>query len=329
MIHEDWRDAASGLVERLLAAEEQRWGAHLGWDVGPALRQADEARRAGVLPGVVVRSRAGEPLALSFFDASHGVVRIRALTGTSAGALRLMLDLICLSPEAQLATGLTCLVFPTTTSAASALARQRFALESRPYLSLSLASCPRLSWDRGPVRAWVTEDVAPVTRLLARAYTGDREARCYAYRGRLDEWARYAAQLLQSPLAGTFEPAWSFVAESHCEFLGAVLCTRVSPVTAHIAQVVTDPAHRRRGVASGLLGAACRAARQSGIERITIHTSEQNAGTRALAAHMGFLPTAWSFLYAHRGPIARRVKPLDPESDASIAEPAATRPDLP
>ena len=323
MICSDWRDAPAGVLAPLFAAEEQRWAEELGWDLGPSLRVVEEARARGELPGLIVRSRTGEALAWSFHVLSHGLVQIGALTGRSAGAVRLLLEGICLSPEAQLAQGLSCFLFPVSTSVASALARQRFALQTQRYLSRTLAAEIAPPGSRLDVRPWQPEDSPTLVRLLARAYAGDAGARCFAPHGRLDEWAHYTGQLLSGPACGAFRPEWSVVAvAADGSPAGLVIATEIAPGTAHLAQVAVDPAHRGRRVGAALVAAACTAARRAGAERMTLIVGDHNAPARRLYDRLGFEDSSRAFLYAHRGPVPRRFsEPLRRSTEAFAEQP--------
>jgi ribosomal protein S18 acetylase RimI-like enzyme len=308
MICADWRDAPADVLAPLLAAEHQRWDQHLAWDLRPSLEVIERARAAGELPGFIVSNRrTGEPLAWSFYVLAHGILQIGALAGTTAGAVRMLLEEICVSAEARLARGLSCFVFPASASVASALARQRFALDTHRYLCHPLTTAVASPQVVTPLRPWRAEDTTTAVRLLARAYGGDAAARCFAPQARLEEWAHYVGQLLQGPACGRFSPEESFVAEdAGGRLAGAVLVTRVAAGTAHVAQVAVDPACRGAGVAAALVGAACEAARARGAARVTLLVNEQNAAARSLYRRLGFADSPWAFLYGHRAPVARR-----------------------
>jgi ribosomal protein S18 acetylase RimI-like enzyme len=307
----DWRDAPADMLTPLLAAERQRWIQHLWWDLRPSLDSIERARTAGELPGLIVcNRRTGEPLAWSFYVLAHGVLQIGALAGATAGAVRMMLEEICVSAEAQLARGLSCFLFPTSASVASALARQRFALNTYRYLCLPLDGAERVRHSTAALRPWRPDDTAAAVRLLARAYAGDAGAQCFAPRARLDEWAHYVGQLLRGPASGHFAPEESFVAEDDAgQLAGAVLVTRVAPDTAHVAQLAVHPARRGVGVGAALVAAACATARARGATRVTLLANEQNVAASALCARLRFVESSSSFIYAHRGPVARRFSP--------------------
>ena len=337
MICLDWRDEAPEVLVPLYAAERRRWAQQLGWDLGPSLRLVEQARVAGDVPGLVLRDSRGVPAGWAYYILSQGSVQIGALNATTAGGLRLLLDRIFRSPEAHVAQELSCFLYPVSSSVVSALNRQRFVLEHPEYLSVGLqTSGPVLSG--GPVaveaeiRAWQEGETASAVRLVARAYAGDASARCFAPHGQLSEWAHYVGQLLHGPGCGAFLPEASLVVPSDATPSGlaaAIAMTTIAPGTAHVAQLVVDPAMRRRGLAKQLLFAAAERARAAGARRLTLIVSPGNAAAQALYARLGFT-TIGTLLYGYRGAAPRRFAVTDvPGVSAqtpSPSGPAALRP---
>jgi len=313
MICLDWRDEAPEVLVPLYAAERRRWAQQLGWDLGPSLRLVEQARVAGDVPGLVLRDSRGAPVGWAYYILSQGSVQIGALNATTAGGLRLLLDRIFRSPEAHVAQELSCFLYPVSSSVVSALNRQRFVLEHPEYLSAALqASGPVLgsqpaAADAG-IRSWVEADTAGAVRLVARAYAGDRSARCFAPHGHLNEWAHYVGQLLHGPGCGAFLPEASLVAVSDATPSGlgaALIMTTIAPGTAHVAQLVVDPVLRRRGLGRQLIVAAAERARAAGARRLTLIVSPGNEPARALYTRLGFT-TIGTLLYGYRGAAPRR-----------------------
>ena len=77
------------------------------------------------------------------------------------------------------------------------------------------------------------------------------------------------------------------------------MTTTLQRDTAHIAQLVVDPAYRRQGFARALVDDASRRAGAAGCWRVTLLVAEDNTSARDLYAALGFEPVA-SFLYATR-----------------------------
>ena len=80
---------------------------------------------------------------------------------------------------------------------------------------------------------------------------------------------------------------------------GLVLTTTLQRDTAHIAQLVVDPAYRRRGLARALVEDASRRAGAAGCWRVTLLVADDNTAARDLYASLGFEPVA-HFLHATR-----------------------------
>jgi ribosomal protein S18 acetylase RimI-like enzyme len=147
------------------------------------------------------------------------------------------------------------------------------------------------------------------------------EARCFAPDGRLDQWAHYLGQLLATPACGRHLPDASFaiVHRDRREPAGAVITTAIAPDTAHIAQIVVDPAWRRAGLAAELLAASLEAVRAAGYSNLSLLVAEANAPARRLYARLGFAETA-SFIYASRGALTRRATPPGPAAFGVAAD---------
>jgi ribosomal protein S18 acetylase RimI-like enzyme len=325
MICHDWRDASPGLLASLYAAERRRWMEDLSWDLGPSLATVEQARAAGELPGVLVCDRRGNPVGWSFYVLSHGLLQVGGIVADSAGVLRLMLNHICASPEAHMAQGLSCFLFPVSSSVQSALARQRFALEPYEYLCLDLERNPVAPPASGHgdtlpgPRPWRQEDTTGAVRLLARAYAGDPASRCFAPHASLEEWAHYVGQVLSGPGCGRPALEASFVVpstETPSGLAGLVLTTFVADETAHVAQVAVDPLQRGHGIATALIQAASSRARAAGARRLTLLVAQHNRAAQTLYAAFGFVRVS-ALVYGHRGPVPRRIG--RPASEAVVA----------
>ncbi len=309
----DWRDADPGQITPLYAAERGRWLDALAWDPQTSWAVVEDARSAGVLPGLLARDRSGNVVGWAFYLLRGEVLHVGALVADTAAVIRSLLDAVWQSPEASLAKGLSCFVFPTSSALQTALVRSRFSVRRYPYLRRALTD------DRWPgppsqddapapgagseprIRTWRTNDGPATIRLLAVAYAGHAASRCFAPHGRLDEWAHYVGQLLQGPGCGSLLPAASFAVEDPVtdRLVGVILTTSVADSTAHVAQVAVDATARRRGLGQALVARAGRAARDAGHDRLTLMVAEENTGARRVYDRLGFEPCA-SFLYGSR-----------------------------
>jgi len=326
MTFEDWRDVNPGELAPLYAVECERYRVLLGWDLEPSCRIIEEARRAGRLPGLALRGPGGEIAGWAFFVVHDGVLQIGGLVADSAARLRRLIDRVLQSPEAAFARAMSAFVFPVSSSLQSAFERQRFAVERHPYLSRAIGGKAQTGEAQPELaaefrrRTLMEVDPADVVRLTARSYAGLPEARCFAADGRLDQWAHYLGQLLATPACGRYLPEVSFAIERRDsrQVVGAVITTAIAPGTAHIAQIVVEPACRRSGLARVLIASVLSAAGGAGYSHLSLIVAENNAPAQRLYAHLGFQETA-SFIFASRAALTRRATP-PPLSSRELVE---------
>jgi ribosomal protein S18 acetylase RimI-like enzyme len=304
---EDWRLAPADLVARLLDAERQRWIADLHWDAEAAFGLLERSRQAGQAPGLVAYDADGRPSGWAHYFLNNRRLQIGGLVAESGEVTRQLLDDVLRTPEAELAADVLCFAFPSSPALEGALARRRF--DVTRYLYLQRALSPSAAHAPGgpasplgsQLRTWIEDDGVDTVRLLARAYTGSGAARAFAPRGTLEEWAQYVAQIIKTPGCGRFLPAASVSVQHPADdrLRGVALTTALQRDTAHLAQLVVDPAYRRRGLARALVEDVSRRAGAAGCWRVTLLVAEDNAPARDLYAALGFEPVA-SFLYATR-----------------------------
>ena len=307
---QDWRDVSPAEVVPLLQAERRRWLDTLHWDLGPALKLVESARIRGEVPGLVLRDDRGQAAGWAFYLLAGRQLQIGAVNATTAAGVRQLLDGVMAAPEAQLASSLSCFLYPGSKSVASALVRLRFELQEHEYLEANLATMRGL--DRALEDTWLqplrAENGAAAVRLLARAYAGDPAGRAFAPNARLDEWAQYLGQIFATPSVGSWVPEASLVApgDSPDGLSGLIVTTEVARSIAHIAQIVVDPSLRRQGLGRRLLLAAAARAAALGAKRLTLIVSGHNTAARALYASLGFTRRG-TFLFGQRGAAPRRV----------------------
>ena len=310
---EDWRQLPESLFDPLYEAEAQRWRVALNWDTRPTLQIVERARRAGTLPGYVLRGPGHSIIGWTYFVVQNGVVQLGSLLARSSDGLRMLLDGVLKSPEASVAREVMCFAFPDSSACESALARRRFDVTRYWYLRRALdpSALRAESAERIPLRALRDEDGPDVVRLLARAYDGHSASRCFAPNGGLDEWAHYFAQLTRGAALGALEPDASLVAEGPgARPVGLALTTTISPSTLHLAQLAVEPGLQQQGVGARLLDAAMRRGVTHGHRLMTLLVSNDQAVARGLYASRGFLPTGY-FLYARRAMLRRSFPMLD------------------
>jgi ribosomal protein S18 acetylase RimI-like enzyme len=257
-----------------------------------------------------------------YASVQDGLLFIGALHGDRAEVVRQLLDAVLSTPEASYARGYRCFVFPDSPAIAAALARRRFDVQTFLYLSRAIEATEPPVSAPATLRPWTAEDLPETARLLARAYAGMSDARCFAPGGRLEEWAGYLAQLIRTPACGTWTPRESLAvpAEGGENGLHAVLvATRLAEETIHVAQIAVDPRQRGRGLATSLLNTSADLAAAAGARRQTLLVAEVNEGARTVYARLGFAHVSY-FLYADRPRISRMATGSSwPGADPSAA----------
>lgn len=301
---ENWHRADADLVTRLYRDECRRWHDALAWDYEPSCRIVEAARLAGRLPGLLARRGHGRVAGWSFFVPHEGRLQIGGLIGDSDATRRELLRGVLASPEAAAARAASCFLFPQSSSLRRSLEREGFEVDVHRYMASRLPSTPPSqpsSWG-GPLVGGVLgeQDAAGLVDLLARAYEGNREAICFAPDGRLDQWAHYLAQLVETEVCGRYLPAASLaLRDGDGRLVAATVVTRVGGDTAHLVQVAVDPAWRGRGLANGLVRESGSVVAGLGYRRLTLIVAEENASARRVYRTLGFEDRA-TFLYGQR-----------------------------
>ncbi len=303
---DDWRNLPDTALASLYERERARWATGLQWDLAPSLHAIESARRAGTLPGLVIRGPGHSVVGWSYFLVHNGMLQVGALQARTADGVRLLLDAIFKTPEASLAQEMLLFVYPDSPACESALQRRRFDVTRYWYLRRTLERAGAAIVDDA-LREPRDSDGPDLVRLFARAYAGVPGARCFAPHGRLEEWAQYLGQLTRGTALGRFESGGSVVVDGpgHSPLTAAALVTALSERTIHLAQLVVDPGARRQRLATRLLDRMLAWGASSGRTVATLLVSEQNAHARALYDSRGFVQTGY-FLHASR-PLGRHV----------------------
>jgi len=300
---DDWRNVPEERMARCYEREHLRWSRDLGWDLRSTWSTIEDARQRGWLPGFAALSGEGALVGWTFFTPRQGTLRIGALQAEQAGTVRDLLDAVLAAPETALCQRYQGFLFPSDAAVEVALERRRFAIERYQYLEWPLPDSTQIVPSMG--RAWNDADLPQVARALARAYAGTPAARSFAPTGLLDDWAQYLGELVRTPACGTFSAADSVIVQrSPSRFDGLILTTWLSPDTAHIAQLVVDPAQQGQGLGRGLVEEVARHAISKGARRLTLLVAESNTPARGLYGKLGFRPRA-TFLFASRDRITR------------------------
>ncbi len=290
---EDWRGAEAASVAPLYRSECRRWQETLGWDFAPSCTLIESARRAGTLPGLLVRGRNGRVAGWSFFVLHDDRLQVGGLVAESDSSRRALLRAALASPDAATASGASCYLYPQSPALRRTLEQEQFVVESHRYMACDLpssAESPIASWPEGCAPGpFADGDAGDVVDLVARAYAGSPEAACFAPDLRPAQWAHYVGQLLRTEACGRYLPAASFaLRDPQGHPVAAILMTHIGEGIAHLAQVVVDPMWRGRALARHLVVESGRALAGSGYRRVTLLVADGNQGARHLYRGLGF-----------------------------------------
>jgi ribosomal protein S18 acetylase RimI-like enzyme len=105
----------------------------------------------------------------------------------------------------------------------------------------------------------------------------------------VEEGDTRAGRFLRVTLART--PPWKWPATLRIFRTGADLTPAPPQESLYVDALATDTRFRRRGVASALLGQACRLAREAGFRAVALDTAATNTAAQALYERCGFSVT--------------------------------------
>ena len=302
----DWREADAATLAHIWTAQAARWAVHLSWDSAGNWADVETQRRAGRLPGLILLDGA-TVVAWSFFLIHQDTLQIGAFEADSSEATRLLLDAVLSTVDDEMTpAGAILFAFSAAPGLVPALVARGF--ETEPYLHLVReVADARAALDTLP---WRASAMTQLPELLARAYGPPTVTRPFARRGKMEEWEEYAGQLLGSAACGVFEPELSAASVSADGSLeAAIITTLVGPGTAHVAQVVVDPARRGRGLAEAMLGEVIARTKRLGYDRVSLLVSVHNTGAVRLYSRLGFSETASFVSAGRRGQPRRSTSP--------------------
>ncbi len=294
----DWRLCHAADIVPLVDAEARSWRDKLHWSVAESWRVIEPARQAGQLPGLVATDPSGRTRAWTAFLRHQGHLQVMAVAAPDAATAGLLVDGILASAEARASRTVVICARAATPGLDDVLRDRGFDVDEYRYMEAPLARTA--TSDDGPVWRWDRHDEA-MARLCARAYADAPGVRAFAPGGTPDEWRGYIASLVQSAGCGWFLPEASCVVpvepgRPDGDLHAAIMLTDLGPATAHVAQMVVDPACRRQGHGRRLLRQALASAAPH-YERVTLLVSSRNTPAMDLYVSSGFRQTA-SFIVA-------------------------------
>jgi ribosomal protein S18 acetylase RimI-like enzyme len=298
VICHDWRTCTREEGAALVAREVDAWLAELAWDVRETWRVVEPARRAGHVPGFVVRDAARRIVGWTACTLVAPTWHVFAFSAPNDRVAGLLLDQIAGAAAEAGATRVVFCVRHATPVLRDLLGERGFVVDAYRYLSRSLAAPTRLPFQ---LRAWRNHDAA-MARLCARAYRAAPGVRAFALDDTPEAWDEYIRGLTTTPGCGRFAAELSGVIEGAGQLDAGVMVTRLGPGTLHIAQLAVDPTARGRGLGRSLVDAVEAAGVADGARDITLLVSSGNTPAVSLYQTRGFRDRA-SFVVAMRQPI--------------------------
>lgn len=276
----DWQTLAVERMHPLYAEEIERWQRLFEWDTEARWREIEARRRQGLAAGLVVVDDAGQVSGWCHYAVRDRVMRIDTFSARQEQAAEMMLERL-LSPSAlTYVERVSALLFSNLPGLPQTLRAHGLTVDRYWYLArdLSPVAPPALP----SIRRWRPEDSLATVALLGRAYDPSVETRPFAPLGTPEQWMDYLAGINRG-VQGALLPEASFCLPAGPDKLAAVvLVTRIGESSAHLAQLVVDPAARRRRIGQQLMEMASAAAARAGCRRLTALVGGSNRPGRSL-----------------------------------------------
>lgn len=294
----DWRGWSAHRISPLLRRETDRWLRDFHWDQRWSFTQVEAAREAGRLPGLVVAGADGLTHGWTFFLRHGDQFQIGTIVSDSAAATGALLDAAFASP---LVRDASIVVFsPDAPGLAPALHSHGLRIE--PYDYLVWQQTPPLASAAAECRAVQAADVPAIAALTAEAYRSTTFLRPFVPAGLPDDWHDYIAQLVETRGCGELLSDASVAIDDVTApgtLSAALLATRLSHDTGHIAQLVVGSQARGGGLARRMLERCLIALHAQGLTRVSLLVARTNTPARNLYTSAGFQP-AGTFVTAIR-----------------------------
>lgn len=128
------------------------------------------------------------------------------------------------------------------------------------------------------LRLWRDEDLTAAARLICEAYRNHPDSLINDQYRSVHGSTRFLNNIVRYSGCGTFssQVSHAVVDRASREFVGLVLCSRVSQQSGHITQLCVHPAYRRQGLARLLLGVAGFHFMRQGATEISLTVTEAN-----------------------------------------------------
>jgi ribosomal protein S18 acetylase RimI-like enzyme len=290
----DWRRVcAPADVAGLITREAGAWRRELEWDVRESWSGLEPARASGRLSGRVLTGNGSQRPGWACFVVHRQTLQIAILVADTVEATETLVASILASDEAARASSIAICVRAAAPGLEASLRACGMRVVRYRYLTRRIDAA---TGQRPSGRPWRTGDEPRIARLLADAYRTSRSVRAFAPHDTSEEWLDYVAALTGGDGCGRLMPSASFVWPTHASetstFDAAVLTTRLSEHTAHIAQLAVAPQARRGGLAGALVESAAGNAQRLGCSRLTLLVADDNEPARLLYERLGFSESA-------------------------------------
>jgi len=308
----DWRSLARSEVDPWYRAEEAWWQRTLAWETAANWALIEDARTAGTLPGLLAvdadasgpagEGNAGSASGWAFYLIHRGILQIGALTTHHPHAADQLLDAILAVAAAARARGVMAFVPDADAWLEARLAAHGFAV--RPFLYLMRpVDDPAIAGATPDGGGYRPERLTDVAALLQQAYPGADPARPFAPEGSGEAWLDYVGQLIAHTGCGVFEPEGSVLVDhpdrpdrpdasapgrTGAPLAGAVLATRLAPLTGHLAQVAVHPGAQGQGLGPAMVQTAVERLAARGCARVSLLVAADNLTAVRMYRRLGF-----------------------------------------
>jgi ribosomal protein S18 acetylase RimI-like enzyme len=277
----DWRRLSADEMDRLYAAEIERWAAELEWETAADWGEVERGRRLGTVSGVAITNQDGTVVGWSYYLVHEGSLQVGGFTASSETAAQLMIDSIFTEAALTTVDAVTFFAFSSAPGLSRALRAKGLAVDRYWYLRRVLQRVETAGLS--DVRGWHREDLVATADLLGRAYPPQEEARPFAPGGTPEQWRDYVSKLVDGAGCGTLLPsACLCIPNGPNRLIGVALVTKIAPTTAHLVQIAIDRPFQGGRVGARLLELACEAANEARCRDITLFVGARNRRARSL-----------------------------------------------
>lgn len=298
------------LLGPLLDEEAAMWATDLRWSFAPSRGRLETALREGTVNGFVALDDRG-PCAYATYSIQddHGVIGSFFAASRSRGRgleellVTRVLDLLLKTPPGVVDCQT---LFSTEPGLRDPFVARGFHSAPRIYMTLDRnAFRPGEGRQPAALRSRPTHrlDLRSLARLIFDAHEVSRANDASSSFDTLDSCTRILRQIMLDEVCGPFDSLASRRIERDGMALAACLLTWPMPGVAHVSEVATTPASRRKGLARQCLIEALESAfgRQA-ASHATLSVTASNLAARALYESIGFVSTIQYHSHVLRSP---------------------------